>query len=68
LRGKDLRDIEIHDDPIALRAATRANLDTYWRAQLEAMEHHPREASQAAQWGGLGAARLVHLLVTGRAG
>lgn len=69
LRGKDLRDIEIHDDPVALRAATRDNLDTYWRAQLEAVEHHPREASlpQAAEWGGLGAARLVHLLVTGRA-
>jgi hypothetical protein len=31
------------------------------------MHHHPREASlpQAAEWGGLGATRLVHLLVTG---
>ena len=69
LRGKDLRDIEIHDDPVALRTATRANLDTYWRTQLEALEHHPREASlpQAAEWAGLGAPRLVHLLVTGRA-
>jgi hypothetical protein len=69
LRGKDLREIEVHDDPFALRAATRANLDTYWRAQLQALEHHPREASlpQAAEWGGLGAPRLVHLLVTGRA-
>jgi hypothetical protein len=68
LRGKDLRDLDIHDDPAALRAATRENLDTYWRAQLEAMERHPREASlpQAAEWGGLGAPRLVHLLVTGR--
>ncbi|WP_034807766.1 hypothetical protein [Intrasporangium oryzae] len=68
LRGRPLRDIEIHSDDAALHAATRDNLDTYWRAQLEAMEHHPREASlpQAAEWGALGAPRLHHLLVTGR--
>ncbi|GAA2742115.1 hypothetical protein GCM10009868_10850 [Terrabacter aerolatus] len=68
LRGKDLRDLQIWSDDAALRASTLENLDTYWRSQLEAMEHHPREASlpQAAEWGALGASRLVHLLVTGR--
>ena len=68
LRGKDLRDVTIWSDDAALHASTLENLDTYWRSQLEAMEHHPREASlpQAAEWGALGAPRLVHLLVTGR--
>ncbi|GAA2474385.1 hypothetical protein [Terrabacter carboxydivorans] len=68
LWGKDLRDLTIWSDDDALHASTLENLDTYWRSQLEAMEHHPREASlpQAAEWGALGASRLVHLLVTGR--
>lgn len=68
VHGKALRDIDIHTDPDALHRATRENLDTFWRSQLEAMEHHPREASlpQAAEWGGLGAPRLHHLLATGR--
>jgi hypothetical protein len=68
LRGKDLRDLEIWSDDRALHESTRDNLDTYWRMQLEAMHHHPREASlpQAAEWGALGAPRLLHLLVTGR--
>ncbi|HET7801758.1 MAG TPA: hypothetical protein VFL38_15145 [Humibacillus xanthopallidus] len=67
LCGKDLRHLEIWSDDVALHRATRENLDGYWRMQLEAMHHHPREASlpQAAEWGGLGAPRLVHLLVTG---
>jgi hypothetical protein len=67
LRGKALRDLQIWSDDSALHASTLENLDTFWRSQLEAMEHHPREASlpQAAEWGALGAARLVHLLVTG---
>jgi hypothetical protein len=67
LRGKALRDLQIWSDDAALHASTLENLDTFWRSQLEAMEHHPREASlpQAAEWGALGAARLVHLLVTG---
>lgn len=67
LCGRDLRDFEIWSDDAALHRSTRDNLDTYWRMQLEAMQHHPREASlpQAAEWGGLGAPRLVHLLVTG---
>jgi hypothetical protein len=68
LHGKDLREIDIHTDGAALRAATREHLETFWRSQLEAMEHHPREASlpQAAEWGGLGPPRLHHLLSTGR--
>jgi hypothetical protein len=68
MRGKDLRDILIRSDDTELHASTRENLDTYWRPQLEAMKHHPREASlpQAAEWGGLGAPRLLHLLTTGR--
>ncbi|MFD1053570.1 ubiquitin family protein [Terrabacter terrigena] len=67
LRGKPLGDLTVWSDDEALRRATRDNLDTYWRSQLEAMEHHPREAAlpQAAEWGALGAPRLVHLLVTG---
>lgn len=66
--GKDIREVSIYSDDAALFAATRDNLDTYWRSQLEAMAYHPREASlpQAAEWGGLGVPRLVHLLVTGR--
>lgn len=68
LRGKPLRDIGIWSDDVALHDATRRNLDTYWRGQLEAMEHHPREARlpQAAEWGALGTSRLHHLLATGR--
>ena len=67
LRGKELREVEIWSDDAALHRSTLENLDTFWRSQLEAMEHHPREASlpQAAEWGALGAPRLVHLLVTG---
>jgi hypothetical protein len=65
--GKGIRDIDVWSDDAELHRATRDNLDTYWRMQLEAMHHHPREASlpQAAEWGALGAPRLVHLLVTG---
>jgi len=65
--GKDLREVEIWSDDVALHRATVENLDTYWRMQLAAMHHHPREASlpQATAWGGLGAPRLVHLLLTG---
>lgn len=68
MRGKDVRDVTIWSDDAALHASTLENLDTYWRSQLEAMEHHPREASlpHATEWGALGASRLVHLLVTGR--
>lgn len=68
MHGKDLRDVGIRTDEHALHLATRDNLDTYWRSQLEAMAYHPREASlpQAAEWGGLGVPRLHHLLATGR--
>ncbi|WP_374968138.1 hypothetical protein [Terrabacter sp. BE26] len=68
VRGTPLGDLDVWSDDDALREATRRNLETYWRSQLAAMEHHPREASlpQAAEWGALGAARLVHLLRTGR--
>lgn len=68
VRGTPLDDLVVWSDDAALHEATRRDLMTYWRSQLEAMEHHPREASlpQAAEWGALGAARLVHLLRTGR--
>ena len=68
VHGPRLADLVVHADEPGLRAATRENLETFWRAQLAAMEHHPREASlpQAAEWGGLGPARLHHLLATGR--
>lgn len=69
VRGRPLAELTIHTDAAALARATRDNLDGYWRAQLEALHHHPREGSlpQAAEWGALGAPRLVHLLVTGTA-
>ncbi|MCU1537237.1 MAG: hypothetical protein JWP82_1588 [Humibacillus sp.] len=68
LRGKPAREIGIPSDGAALHEATRLNLDTYWRHQLEVLRHHPREAAlpQACEWGALGAARLHRLLVTGR--
>jgi len=68
VRGTPLGDLDVWSDDAALREATRRNLETYWGSQLAAMGHHPREASlpQAAEWGALGAARLVHLLRTGR--
>lgn len=68
LRGKDIRDLPIHQDAATLREATRANLEGYWTSQLEALRHHPRESALpwAAEWGGLGAPRLHHLLATGR--
>jgi len=68
VRGTPLEDLAVWSDDAALHEATRQDLLTYWRSQLEAMEHHPREASlpQAAEWGALGAARLVHLLRRGR--
>ena len=68
LRGTAIGDIPIHQDAVGLRAATRANLDGYWRTQLEALRHHPREAALpwSAEWGGLGTLRLHHLLATGR--
>ncbi|MEO7751781.1 MAG: hypothetical protein ABIS35_00055 [Terracoccus sp.] len=68
MHGRSLRDVGVWSDDAALHEATRHNLDTYWRGQLEALGHHPREAAlpQAAEWGGLGAPRLHHLLATGR--
>lgn len=68
LRGRDLHDLPIHQDAVGLRESTRANLAGYWSTQLEALRHHPREAALpwAAEWGGLGAPRLHHLLSTGR--
>ena len=68
VRGKEVGGIPIHQDAAALRTATWANLDGYWRSQLEALRHHPREAALpgAAEWGALGASRLHHLLATGR--
>lgn len=68
LRGNAPRELGIWSDDAALHEATRHNLDTYWRRQLEVLAHHPREAAlpQAAEWGALGAARLHHLLVTRR--
>ena len=68
LRGGVPPELGIWSDDAALHEATRHNLDTYWRRQLEALAHHPREAAlpQASEWGALGAARLHHLLVTRR--
>lgn len=68
LRGNDVGGIPIHQDAVGLSVATRANLAGYWSSQLEALRHHPREAALpgAAEWGGLGAPRLHHLLSTGR--
>lgn len=68
VRGEPLGALGVWSDDHALLRATHDNLATYWRSQLQAMDYHPREASlpQAAEWGALGSARLVHLLRTGR--
>lgn len=54
-------------DPARLVAFTRADLDTTWRQQAEALAKFPDEAAgeESCGWCVLGVARLHHLLVTG---
>lgn len=53
--------------PAVLRDHTADNLDTYWRANAEALAKMPAEgaAEDACCWCVLGVARLHHLVVTG---
>jgi hypothetical protein len=69
--------ITVHGPPIAglgvwtsaavLREHTVTNVDTYWRANAEALAKMPAEGAseEACCWCVLGVARLHHLLVTG---
>jgi hypothetical protein len=66
--GPPLETLGIWTDDAVLREFTVHNLDTYWRAQAEGCAAAPEEASvpSACEWVVPGAARLHHLLVTGR--
>lgn len=57
----------IWTDPERLRQFTNDNLDTYWRANADALQKMPLEggSEDACCWCVLGVARLDHLLVTG---
>ncbi len=65
--GVPVEELGIWTSQDALVAFTRDNLDTYWRANAEALTAMPAEgaALEACSWCVLGAARLHHLLVTG---
>lgn len=58
----------VHTDLVGLLAATRHNLDSYWRAQLTRAEDAGADRvganDDAVAWIGLGAPRLHHLLTT----
>ncbi|MFI6811073.1 nucleotidyltransferase domain-containing protein [Nonomuraea sp. NPDC050328] len=55
-------------DPVRLAAWTRGNLDTYWRQCRDGVAALPAELvdDTVVVWCGLGPARLVHTLETGR--
>ncbi|WP_328467086.1 nucleotidyltransferase domain-containing protein [Actinoplanes sp. NBC_00393] len=58
---------EIFTDWPALAAATRDNLESYWRPWARGLRFHPMSlGSWAVSWGVLGVSRLRHTLVTGR--
>jgi len=65
--GRPLGELTIWTDQDRLLSFTRANLDTYWRANAEALAAMPFEGSpeKACCWCVLGVARLHHLLMTG---
>ena len=65
--GPDHTRLGIWTDHERLLEFTRTNLDTYWRANAEALGKMPLEggSEQACCWCVLGVARLHHLLVTG---
>ncbi|HEU4812015.1 MAG TPA: aminoglycoside adenylyltransferase domain-containing protein [Nocardioides sp.] len=65
--GPPLETLGVWTSPEALEEFTRNNLDTYWRANAEALQAMPSEGARldACSWCVLGVARLHHLLVTG---
>ncbi len=65
--GPPLADLRVWTSKARLRDFTRSNLDTYWRANAEALTAMPSEgaSAQACCWCVLGVTRLHHLLVTG---
>ncbi|RHW26156.1 DUF4111 domain-containing protein [Nocardioides immobilis] len=67
VHGPPLADLAVWTSPDVLRDHTLDNLDTYWRANAEALAKMPSEgaAEDACCWCVLGVARLHHLLVTG---
>jgi hypothetical protein len=66
--GPPVETLDIWTDDAALREHTIDNLDTYWRRQAESCAADPDRAASdfACEWVVPGAARLHHLLVTGR--
>lgn len=67
VHGPDIGTLDVWTDAEALRDFTRHNLDTYWRANAEALTKMPSEGARedACCWCVLGVARVHHLLVTG---
>ena len=65
--GRPLESLGIWTDRERLLDFTRANLDSYWRGNAEALAAQPNEGAreEACCWCVLGVARLDHLLVTG---
>lgn len=72
VRGTPVDELGVWTDDARLRAFTRENLDSYWRATAEGLaaavtSSTPAEAGRedVCRWCVLGVARLDHLLVTG---
>ncbi|GEP37177.1 hypothetical protein NPS01_08400 [Nocardioides psychrotolerans] len=67
IAGPSLGELGVWTSAQALRDFTRANLDTYWRDNAEALAAMPAEGASegACCWCVLGVTRLHHLLVTG---
>lgn len=68
VRGPEPDEVEVWTDPQALRAYTRANLESFWAEQATALRQFPLEAAKPdiVSWFVLGVPRLHHLLATDR--
>ncbi len=68
VHGPKIADLAVWTDPGRLLAFTAENLNSYWRANAEALTAMPAEGAteEACCWCVLGVARLHHLLVTGK--
>lgn len=71
-RGTPISQVELHDDPDALREWTRGNLESYWRPLLARSRRllSPYGLASlrpfATEWGVLGVTRLHATIATGR--
>lgn len=67
IAGPPIADLAVWTSAQRLREFTIDNLDTYWRANAEALAAMPSEGAPeaACAWCVLGVTRLHHLLVTG---